>query len=221
MALITRIEFAKMCGMANNALAVYIKRRKLIVEGNKVDTELDINVLFLSKYNKGFVAHENIKQYKDPIELDPVVSPTTIVEATARKTPLGFQQGHTNNKSPSLFNMDQTKKQLDIDKITVEIRLKLLDEAKKRGEIIPIDLIKVIISQQSQSIITSFKDNLEDIITIFGKSKGMNVNEIAEMRGSITKTLNIIVNKAVDNSKRNIKNIIDEYSLKKNVGEHD
>jgi hypothetical protein len=62
---------------------------------------------------------------------------------------------------------------------------------------------------------------VEDFITIVAKAKGMNVNEVAEARGELTKVINLTANKAVEVAKKGIDNIVGEYAVKRDVGEHD
>jgi flavin-binding protein dodecin len=51
------------------------------------------------------------------------------------------------------------------------------------------------------------------------KKKGFSAEEVADLRGSFRKIINSAVNEAVDSAKKQIKNIVSEYSERRGVGE--
>src|SRR5690606_6561865 len=108
-----------------------------------------------------------------------------------------------------------------IRKIKVETRIKEIQEQKMLGEMIPVDLVKSIINQLSQGFVYEFKNYTDNHITILAKRKSFNGNEVAEIRGEIQTTINIAVNKAIEYSRKNIEAIQKEFSVKREIGQHD
>jgi UTP:GlnB (protein PII) uridylyltransferase len=96
-----------------------------------------------------------------------------------------------------------------------------LKEEKIRGEVIPITLTKGIVTNLSQSILTSQKDFIDYLLIRIGKEAKLSGEQMAKLRGEMIKALNETVDKAIKASQRNIKSLMYEFSVKKEVGEHD
>jgi hypothetical protein len=107
-----------------------------------------------------------------------------------------------------------------IEKLESDIRIANLKEEKIRGEVVPIDLIKNVFTAHSQSIITANKDGIEELIINFSKEVSLTGVQIARLRGKMIDILNNASDKAVEASKKNLKNLVEEFSIKKEVGEH-
>ncbi len=70
MAIISKKEFADLCGMNTRALAVYIKRGKVVVDGEWIDSELPQNALLIQKRSTKKVIHDS---KKPPAEVAPKI----------------------------------------------------------------------------------------------------------------------------------------------------
>jgi hypothetical protein len=84
----------------------------------------------------------------------------------------------------------------------------------------PTDMVKIIFTQHTKSIVEEFKNAVDGILTKFSKRRDLDNAEVAEIRGELIKVINSATENAVKTSKKNIQNIISEYSETKEVGEH-
>jgi UTP:GlnB (protein PII) uridylyltransferase len=89
------------------------------------------------------------------------------------------------------------------------------------GEVIPTDLVKVIFNTHSASIVTSFKNGADQFLIEISKFKDLNKSEVSQLRGKLITIINNSVKQAVSASSKSIKSIVDEFTVKKEVGEHE
>lgn len=208
MALHSKKQFADLCGIATNNLSVQIGRGKVIVVNDLIDDTQEKNKAFLQKRisknqpnlnqqtNTSVVLTENIiNSQKNPIEL---IQPNE-------------NQSYTESER-QLKYLDTLKRQAEIEKLS-------LDVAKKKGEVIPSELIKPVFLQHNQSIITEFKNVTDEIIRMFAKKKSLSVNEVAEITGELTSCINNAMNKATTATVNSIESIVNDFAEKKGVGE--
>lgn len=212
MAFHSKKEFAELCGMVTNALSVYIKRGKVILSGEFVDGELLQNKEFLKKWSE----KNGVKQ---PVAID--INPDI-----KTKEPKIDKPKRINNESDDgyaspggLYALDKEKKTLDIEKTAEEIQLLKVKNEKARAVVVPTELVKALFSQHTKSILVEFSNSVDNIITKISKKKALSNNEVAEIRKELIEEINIAVDKSIDESKKNIKNLMNEYSEKKGVGE--
>lgn len=197
MALLTKKEIAELCGLETKNLSVYITRGKVIVGKNDlIDTNVDKNKSFIEK-RKGKIS-------------DVKIQTTTVIESKVSEQSEG--QSYTESER-QLKYLDTIKRQKEIEKLDIEIQ-------KKRGEVVPSELIKPVFLQHNQSIITEITNRCDEFIRIFSKKRTLTVNEVAEVRGEVVSWVNESMNKAILASIKSVENIITEHSEKKGVGEH-
>lgn len=214
MALHTRKDWGLMCGLSAGNLSNYIKRGKVLLTGDLIDDSKPENQDFRKKFTEKKLEKSNEAEQK-PAEISNEAPKST------KKEPVQRSKTTNEGEGEGGFSLDRRLKAQELKKKEAETRLLNLKEEKIRGEHIPTELVRSIIIQQSQSFITAFKNGVEDFITIVAKAKGMNVNEVAEARGELTKVINLTANKAVEVAKKGIDNIVGEYAVKRDVGEHD
>jgi hypothetical protein len=193
MALLTKSEFAEMCGMKSNALAVYINpaRGEVIVgEGDFIDTSNEVNARFLEKRTaKGKAKGLNID---------------------APKSMEGIPSYQDSEQLVKYY--DALKREKEVEKLKIEIQ-------KKRGEVIPSELIQPLILQHNQSTANAFKIAMERVLTDFIKIKDLNAEEAAQMRGVIIPAINDGIKNATQATLKALQGIINEYSERRGVGE--
>jgi hypothetical protein len=203
-----------MCGLSAGNLSNYIKRGKVILTGELIDDTKPENIDFLQK----FADRKLEKSNESEINTGEIVDKHS---NNTKKEPVVRQKTTPEGETEGGYSLDRKLKAQELKKKEAETRLLNLKEEKIRGEHIPTELIRSIIILQSQSFVTAFKNGMEDFITIMAKAKGMNVNEVAEARGELIRVINSTANKAVDLAKKGIDNIVGEYAVKREVGEHD
>ncbi len=206
MALHSKADFAKLCGMTASNLHNYIHRdKKVIMSGDYIDDSHPINKLFLEK-RKAKVFDEKPK----PINVS-VPNNTQPVPKVEKPEP----------GTDDYIKLDRKLKAQQLEKIEVETRLLELKEAKMNGELIPTELVQAVYMQQNQSFITSFNNSIDDFLTLFSKKKGLSHDETVAYRSEIIKIINEASKASIEITKTNIQNIIDEFTIKKEVGEHE
>jgi len=213
MALHTKSDFAKLCGMRTSNLTNYVKRGKVVLNGNdEVDDGLDINRDFLSRHQ----SKQEIKQ-PDPsqetrlrmIRPDPGTPET---EEDDDDTPPPADE----DNAATLYKQ---KLKADIDKKHREIALLKLREEKLTGEIVPIEQVKDLFAQHSKAGAVVVKNTIDNILTRIAQMAGLNVNQIAELRGVALKEINSGINKAVEETRKRVNVIQMQHSERREVGE--
>ncbi len=200
---LSKKDFAALCGMPTNKLAVYIKRNKVFEDKNGFfDTNNELNALFIKK--------NNIEK--------PIGNSETEQPGTQKKEE---RTGSTANKRDSLLELEKEKKVADIKKLEIETRISLLKEEKLMGSAMPIEMVKTIIATLSKSFIGEFKNGADEIIRMLVKTKSYDHKEVAEIRGQLSKIINSAMGKSLTNAKKEMKVISENYSETRGVGEHD
>jgi hypothetical protein len=225
MALNKRTEFAEKCNLSPGNLSNYIARGKVILSGDYIDDSIDPNKSFLLKrQTEEYTGKRDIEpvqelppkskkepskkkelQIKDPVK---VVPPVPNVGESQK-----FQQKR------QLFDVDLDQKMLDLETSKENLELIKLKKEKIQGVVIPTDQAKIVVIQLSKSFTVAFSNASDDILTQMSKKKGFSAEEVADLRGSFRKIINSAVNEAVDSAKKQIKNIVSEYSERRGVGE--
>lgn len=206
MALFSKKDFSLLCGLKTKDLAVYIKRGKVILSGDYIDDSLDANRSFVLK-RKSSGKNQEVKPE------EPNISTPNYSSLTKVKSKISTEDGK------GLYALEKEKKALDIEKTTEEIALLQIKKEKQQGIVIPTDLVKIVFTQHSKSIVSSFHSAADTFLMQIAKKKGINRNEMAEFREELTNIINVAVEDSIKESKKQIKNIISEYSEKKGVGE--
>jgi hypothetical protein len=205
MALLSKKEFAQQCNIETKALSVQISRGKVIVENDLIDTNNDKNRAFLEKY----MGRDR------EIDKLPPKEPTKTIKTSSNEP----EDGKDDSNIPSFTESERLLKHLDTQKRQKEIEKLEIDISKKRGEVIPSDLVKPIFLQHNQSIVTEFKNAADDFIRTISKKKALSVNETAEIRGKLVEIINQAMNKATTASVKAVDVIISDFSEKRGVGE--
>jgi hypothetical protein len=200
MALHSKRQFAELCGIPTKTLAIYISRGKVSVFNDLIDDTSPENQYFLA--SKSIKSSENSNQQAVSAPKD---------AAKAHVIQPNIQEG--------IFALDQRLKVLEAKKKERELAILAIKEDKMRGEVIPSDLVKILFLQHFKTVGASFRNSIENVITNIAKRKSLNINEIAEIRADLNDIINSSIKSSIDESKKNISNIISEYSTKRGVGE--
>jgi hypothetical protein len=204
-ALYSRREFAELCGLTwsdsvKSKVAMWIKRGNVIESDGKIDDSLARNRDWALKQKEtSLVKAEEVQ----------VIS--------KKETPKKAKS----DDSDGLFSIEKQLKSQNLKKLEVDTRIQLLKEEKIRGEVVPIELIKSLFRTHNQSILTASKDGLEEILINFSQEGRLSGEKVALLRGKMTRVLNSCFEKAIETTKRQMKSVIDEYSIKKEVGERE
>lgn len=223
MAIYTKKEFAELCKQQTNYLSVQIGRKKVLLNADGlIDTTEPVNKAYLEKiYGRmDFVPQDKPKAVKlSEITLPPGLEYIPEQEEEDEESSMEALLANPNRKNLPYPELERIYKYLQGKKIERDIEKTQLDIEKKKGVVVPSELIKPIFLQHNQFIITEFKNTTDEIIRRIAKKKDLGVNEVAEIRGEMVACINEAVNKAIAASTKNIVNIITDYSDKRGVGE--
>lgn len=214
MPLYSKKDFSELCKVPPKDLYNYIKRGKVIIENDLINSDDIINAAFLS----------NRKQINDLKQ-----AKSTVIEDIPEKKDIKKREPQTKFEFPpetkrtleENFIAEGKIKNLVLEKTQNEIELQKFKILKQQGDVIPTSLVKSLIAEHSKSMTISFRDGVDNfLIKISGKA-GFDQQEIAAFRGELIDMVNTCVNNSIDNSKKMITYIIEEYSKQKGVGERE
>jgi len=206
---LSKKKFAELCGMPTNALAVYIKRKKIELRNDEIDLASEVNRLFLEKHGGKENYTPPAPKPKIKVEVPEEVPETIEQNSSAPRTNL------------TLTQLEREKKLADLQKVEVDTRIAKLKEEKLMGQNIPTELVKGVISQLSKSFVSKFKDGAENILISVSKMKGLSNEEMAKLRGELVAIINESVKTSVADGKKQVASIVAAYSQSRGVGEHD
>jgi len=214
MALHSPKDFQDFCGISVKHFSTYVGRKKIVLSGGLVDDRDPVNAAFIQKRLK-------IKEKSPKPEAKKEEKIKNDSKSEPQKDNNPGEYSEIDREKLPYFELERQKKLADLIKVEADTRLSLLKEEKLMGLSIPTDLVKSLISQLSKSIISSFKDGADGFLIEISKLKSLNNTEVAEMRGQLVRIINNSTAKAINESKINMKAIVNNYSEKKEVGEHE
>lgn len=218
MALYSKVEFAGICELTVSNLGVYIKRKKVILSGDYIDDVIPENKLFLEKrltlsLKKTDSTQDQVNEGSRSLNIQPPAERTIL---------------KPNVKSPkadgSQINLTELTRQkliIEIEKRREETDLLKIRKDKLIGEVIPIVLATQLLTVQNQSMVTCQKDGMDELLINFAKEVRLSGAQLAKLRGIMVNIINEGSDKAIKMTARQLKTIVDEYSQKREVGEHE
>lgn len=122
----------------------------------------------------------------------------------------GIPPMHVSEKK--LKHLDTVKRAKEIDKLKLEIQ-------KKRGEVVPVEPIEVLVFQFKQKVLTHFKMGAEAILNEITHKYSITSEDMAYYRGFMTNKLNECVREASTEFVEGFDVALNEFAIKKAVGE--
>jgi hypothetical protein len=224
MALHLKAAFAKMCGLTTGNLTVYITRKKVVSSGDYIDDSLEINKAFLEQRAAHLakkvspVAAEPEEKKLRMIRPDPQITELPNIKDPVDEDEDDGMEGLETLTTPALM---KRKLHVDIKKKIRETSILDLKEQKIKGEIVPVDVIKNLFSMHTQSIITAQKDGIEELLINLSVEARLTGDQLASLRGKMVQILNNAVDKAIIITQKNMKVVVNEFAISKEVGEHE
>lgn len=216
MPLHSKKDFASLCGegFTTRDLAVYIRRGKVLMSGDFIDDQHPVNKEFLSNRQS-----KTPPKYEPPLPVLRSIRPDTGDQDSEDYDYQEDDEPGAGGESGYSLNNKKTQKQ--IEKLEVDTRLQELKEQKMRGELIPVDLVQSLFRAHTQSILTTQKDGIEELLINLSVEARLKGDQLAKLRGKMVKILNDGVEKSVVVTNRTMRSVRDEMKIKKGVGEHD
>lgn len=195
MALLSKKEFAAKANKSTRELAVYThpSRRKVIVdaESGMIDPMHPTNKAFLAKF--GGVQEPKVAK---------VVQAVSDVVTVADEDDDGLMSMEESDKMKNHFSALRNQKAVELAELEI---------SKKMGLVIPSEFIKPLFAQHNQSILTEFKNLMDDAIRVVSKECDLNVEQVASIKGKWISGLNEAMERAKLATKKGIESIVDNY----------
>ena len=203
MALLTKKEFAGRAGLTTRELAVYVKRKKvMMLESGLIDDSFQMNIDFINR-------HASKKKHSAEARKP---------QAERKAEPKTAEQQKKETNQTELLDLEKEQKQLSIEGKKKEVALLEQRIRKINGELIPTDLVKLTFGHVFRELAISAKQEIDKLITDISKKAKLNGNQTAELRGSMIRVINQSINNGTNNAAKNLQNIISEYSVNKTAG---
>lgn len=215
MALHSKQDFAAMCGLTTGNLSNYEKRRKVVYSGDYIDDSLELNRLFLEKRQK--------KQPQPVLTEDNFLPPpnTPVVKPAQTRPPRQPRVTSTPREKGGLLAQDAEKMRLQNEKLQLSNDFMRRKLDKVLGETIPTDLAKAIISQLGRTYPTEYNNLWRQTLSDIAKRYGMSLEDEAKYVGAGIEAINKASTRAISEARREMRNVIQLFSDKKEVGERE
>jgi hypothetical protein len=217
MPLYSKKEFSDLCNKPTNWLSVYVTRGKVNVNSDGlIDTADAHNRDFLLRYA---VVNQTPKSYTIPDDYAEAEEPVVTSSTASKKDKPAKQSGGEDNGTR--FAVELQLKKAQRDKALQEIELNKLKLEKQRGEVIPTELVRNVITVLAKTNLSAFKNATESVLTVISAKYKISGEDMALFRSQIISSTNEANKEAAVSAKKMVKNIVEEYTKKKAVGEHE
>jgi hypothetical protein len=207
MALHTKKEFAALCGLPTKNLATYIGRTTgvhvVVGKNDLIDDTNPANAHFLKR-------RQGLRKTGDPRDL-PADSGEKVTK-TSKKGAKSEKNGTKPENADDMHGLNMRKVALDIEQKEQEKQIRDAQIQKLHGKLVPTDQVKALFSMHFRNVTVSFNQAINVIISEMGQKAKLNVNQLAEVRHAATKAINNAVETSTENSKKDLQNLVDEYS---------
>lgn len=216
MALYTKAQFAEKCGIKNKGsayIATYIKRGKLILSGDYIDDTVAENRDFLNKQiERNAKTEQNTKPPKSRaghLKIAPPARPDIPVPNVSEPDYSGENTG----------GIDKKIKLQQYEKLKVDTRLQEIKEQKLRGVLIPTDLVRDLFARYTKLVVGEFGNTLDKFITRVSGEHAIPNEKQAKYRVEILDGINEMNESAINDTLKNLRQLIDEFKETRERGE--
>ncbi len=209
-------EFAIVVGVSYNTLKQHFSRKKVFKSDGHVDTEYELNKIYIEKQTKGKGLNLSLLEEKEEVTQEqsvPSEAPKPIDHVPQ------FKSAPKPQKEDSFTKLDKRKKLAEIDKTERDVELKQLQIEKILGQLAPVELIEKILSVNMQHIFKTFENECTNIASEYSEILGGDRNAIADMTKKMRESVKRIVSTTKKKSKQDIEVVISEYATTRNRGE--
>lgn len=216
----SRKEFIELCGIQHAYLTMNIKRKKVILNTNdEIDTSLQMNEDFLqkqiAKQKKKVLALANDNEVGPEDKPKKVATPKapTPKKPIVKRVVKSNEDEEIEKEAVQSYNLDRYKKQLEVEALENENKIKKIKLDKLNGVVIPTELVMVLFGQHSKSITTAFHQAAENFVVEMAGAYGVNKSDVAKMRGDLITVVNKAIEDSLEISRKSIDKIVDEYAI--------
>ena len=97
--------------------------------------------------------------------------------------------------------------------------IKKIEIAKKKGDVVPSELIGPLVLLHNQSILIAHKNADEEILTFIGHKYELTLEDMADTRQKMVNARNAAMQNATKATMKGLQNIITQFSEKRGVGQ--
>ena len=214
---VTRDIFADMCFCSRNAINTYVGRKKInVLETGLIDTSDELNKVFKQKRKK---LHEK-KELLRNASLLPDTKENKKDNIPSEKPQKQKQSAEDKKEDLFINSLTYRKEIADTQKAERDNELKKLTLEKMAGKLLPIDLMRGILKINIQSIFVEFENELMNLASIYCDVMAAgDRSKLSEVIDLMRQNLHRIILQTKENSSKEIKAAINEYSETRNRGE--
>jgi hypothetical protein len=217
MALLTDKEFAADCGVDISYLRVYIGRNSVVMADGLIDDTLPKNIKFRetrllkqAKKEKEVKSERSDEEKMSRYKTVEISETTDKIPSTVRKK---------KSPDPNFTDLKDEKTALEIEKLQEEIEKLQHTNAKLAGDNIPTALVQEVFIRHNKNFVSSFKSGMENWITEIEKKYGLAHEDATHMRGELIENINTWGLEALGETKKDLKLIVKQTTIKRGVGE--
>lgn len=231
-------EFAELCGIGKNTIAVYASRGKIIRSGEKgkyIDTSIPENAIFLDlkRKNKGLddstiplateVLSKKVRTINKAKERRNKKKVTPIVDEVVER-PVKNNSGHIDPETikPDLdqqrvLKIKRQQEQAKLDQIHIGIRKTEIEIQQKLGKILPTEIVKIMVKQLGHSFAVNYRSGSDQILDLIFRKYHISDADRAEFRTNLVHIINDVHDRAIKQTKALLQKMIDEQTVVKNI----
>lgn len=235
MAILTRAEFAATCNRTVLVINTNISRNKIstIPPDNKmIDSENPLNKIFKKNclaLDKKKAEEEKLKKKEQKLDNKPVENPEELEKAytetvqifTKQETPAQEKRRKKQNEEDAeSVNWDARKKKADALKAERAAELAQLQVEKMMGNLMPVDLVEMILKVNIQDIFKTFENELINLGSIYCDIlAGGNRDKLSELITKLRLKLNETIKRIESTAAQEIENTVEDYAEVRSRGE--
>ena len=235
MAILTRAEFAATCNRTVLVINTNISRNKISVippKGKMIDSENPLNKIFKKnclQLDKKRLEEEKTKKKEAKVEEQTVKEPEKLEEVyektveifTKQETPVQRKRREKqNSEDAESVNWDARKKKADALKADRAAELAQLQVEKMMGNLMPVDLVEMILKVNIQDIFKTFENELINLGSIYCDIlAGGNRDKLAEIVTKLRMKLSETIKRIELTAAQEIENTVEDYAEVRSRGE--
>ncbi|RDY57703.1 hypothetical protein [Flagellimonas nanhaiensis] len=219
-------DFAIAIGVKYATLRSHISRKKVYKSGEYIDTDFELNRLYIQNQTKGKgLNFENIGK-ETPQEETSTPDNKEEVITTKKVPPPKVEAPKSDKVDTSLSreelirsNFDLRKRQADAEKAERDSQLKQIEVAKKMGQLMPIDMVEKILTVFVRSIIRESESEWQNIASIYCEILGGDRSHLSQMVEQMNKIMDKMIKEVKMKSREEIKQVIKDYAEVRSRGQ--
>lgn len=238
MAIVTRQEFADLCGKPVGIINTNVSRKKIsTLKDKRIDTENPLNKIFYKKCKQEAKEElDNQRKEKREAKKAPATKPELsefekkLLEQNYKDVVEIFTPAETlqqkrerkkqNEDDQEITDWDRRKKIADALKAERAAELSQLQVEKMMGNLMPVDMVEQIIKVNIQDIFKNFENELINVASIYCDIlAGGNREKLSEIIKKLRLKLSDIIERTKQTAAQEVENVIEDYAESRNRGE--